>query len=146
MSNEVETEEALVEARFLEIQKSLDNRDETALKLLFSEYVLNKADVDGGIEYVFRVFSGKSVSYEGGLWASHEEKHDGLQGKWLQGDYSVTTETGVFDVFFADQVESDDDSTRVGLYSLQVRLTSTEKLAPIRTKMFSTIGIFIPES
>lgn len=102
------------------IIEDLENKDEKALKKLFSKYAIeNIEDLDEKIEELIEFYSGSDGGYTGNA-AVHKTAERGEIVKVISTHYKVKDSKQDYKMTITTYVENDIDSDKIGLYSIEI--------------------------
>lgn len=111
------------DARFEQVLKAIENKDNKGLKAMFSKQAIaNAEDMDSSIEYVFNLFQGKVTSWNNnnGGPILDEANDYGHITKEAKSFYNVSTDKQKYIFFILEYTTDTDHPYNVGLYTLRV--------------------------
>ena len=104
-----------------QIIKNLNNKDSAALKSMFSVNAKKNAkDLDAGIDYIMKLYEGKSISIEDDLGSTDEEIDYGtINMRSINWVYTIKTEKNTYVLQFVDKY-SQTTKDNNGLFQIHV--------------------------
>jgi hypothetical protein len=105
----------------LKIIEALENKDEDALRNVFSPKALAEADdFDEGLEYIMNVYEGSLVKCERNT--SHGSNHFGTPGRtWMvEVSFNVVTDKQTYYLGFRYWIINEQDPNAEGLYTIKL--------------------------
>ncbi len=99
----------------------LENEDRAGIKSLFAQNkIADLADFDKSIEELFRYYDGDFVSFTRYSTGVEKDKDSGIERKWYNMSYDVTTIVGIYRMAFIWCVKDTGDDNNVGIESCYI--------------------------
>lgn len=135
-----DNDEKKADDRLEQVIESIEKKDKSSIKAMFSERSLNEAkDLDEGIDYLFTLIEGNIESWER-IGGSVDESDDyGQKIVKSRYRYDVYTDQEQYLFSILEYTKDDNHPENVGVYSLKV--INVKDKEPI----FSDAGIYKPE-
>ncbi len=109
------------DTRIEQILETLKNKDQDALKTMFSKQALKEAnDFDGSLDYLFEFFQGNVDSWKQDRFTSETSSESGKKSIMLISWYTVSTDKENYKFFVIDYTENTINPDNAGLYTLRV--------------------------
>jgi hypothetical protein len=103
------------------ITVAMDNRDEAALKELFSELAIGESDdMDAQIANLFDFYEGKMISYERYGPGSHSEKNEDMYYKKIFASYDIQTDSEAYRMTFEFCTIDSEHPDNLGILSIYI--------------------------
>jgi len=134
------------DVRLEQILETLNNKDEDALKAMFSKKVLLEADdFEGQIEYLFFFFQGSVKSWDRTGFSSDGSIENGKKSTMLRSWYTVTTNKDKYRFFVIDYSVDTINPDNKGLYTLRVIKAADETTQFTYWQDMEIAGIYKPK-
>lgn len=134
------------DTRIEEILEILKNKDQDALKAMFSKQALDEAnDFDSSMEYLVEFFQGNVDSWKRDRFTSETSKESGKKSIMLISWYTVTTDEDMYMFFVIDYTENTITPDNAGLYTLRVIKAEDEETQFASWQKMQIAGIYKPE-
>jgi hypothetical protein len=103
------------------ILEAIQQKDQDALKTMFSKKAISEADnFDESIDSLFNFFQGDFISYKAWATGADQDKDHGHTCKSLQSAYDVETSTQRYRIAIKDFTVDTANKDNVGIYSLYI--------------------------
>ena len=133
------------DARLEQLLEILVNKDDAALKSMFSTQTLEMAaNFDDSVEYLFELFQGDVVSWEQVGRASDARMRDGKRSVQVRARFAVITDKDEYEFYLIDYLEDTINPDNVGLFVLQVVRTEDRETQMTGYWTDLSPGIFMP--
>lgn len=131
---------------FEEILLAIENKDQKAIKELFSKEALAEADdIDASIEYLFNLFDGEVISWERDTLSSSESIRNGKESLLIQSWYTVTTENGKYLFLLLNYDVNTIEPKLKGLYTLHAIDDADENAVWTTWQDMKVPGVYRPK-
>lgn len=115
------TDKELANARFEQIVEAIENSDKDAIKAMFSENALQKAeDIDREIEQLLTLFQNGIDSWEQTSAHTSESKHYGSRGKSISSRFYIYVGDEQYRCSILDCIIDTENPEEIGVFSIVV--------------------------
>lgn len=122
MGKYFESDEDIANARIEQVFETIQNRDKSNLKKMFSKSALNATDdFDESVTSLFDFFRGEIVSYDN--WGGPQvtsKKNSGHNKKEMQSTYDVKTTEQKYRISIQEFLVDTENPDNVGVYSFSI--------------------------
>lgn len=109
----------IAEDRVSEIVTALENKDQAAIRSMFSKQALNEAgELDEAILSAIEYYTGNFVSSDGTI-ATDESQNGKRKTFQIRADYTILTDLETYNLFFIEKYDSE-DAQENGLYLIWI--------------------------
>jgi len=141
--------EKKADARLEKLLEVIANKDENAMKEIFSKQAVYEAiNFDENMRYLFNLFQGHVVSWERDRYGGNTETVNGKKYNQLLSWYTVTTNKDKYRFYISDYIIDTINPDNVGMYTLHViRAEEADADSPfiINWEYKEVAGIYKPE-
>lgn len=121
-------EHELADKRMAGIIDAIEQHDGDALKAMFSRKASDEAaNIDDEIDYLFSLIQGRIESWERDRISSGESIAYGKTTKHIEVWYDITTDIGLYKIFFLDYTFDTINPDNAGLFALRAIKAESEK-------------------
>ena len=139
------SDEKKVNTRMEQILMAIKQKNEEALKSLFSKKALQEAnDIEGGINYLFSFIEGDIKSWEIVRWSSGTDREHGKYTEMLRSWNSVKADDHKYLFFIIDFPEDTINPENTGLFTLRVIRAEDEETQFTYWPKMMIAGIYRP--
>ena len=140
-----DTDAQTADKRLEQLLTAIEDKDELAIKSMFSKKALIEADdFDESVNYLFEFFEGQVREKGKSYPAVYEKKEAGIHTKKSLWWNYVQTDKTKYVFIFIEYIENTEDPDIIGLYSLRVIKEEDEEALFTSYDDVEIPGIFVP--
>ena len=140
------TTEQRADERMAQIMSAVQDKDNEALKALFSKKALGEAtDIDNGIDYLFDFIQGNITSWERDAAPADEKTDGGKKSLMIRFVINITTDKDEYQLFVIDYNLDTINPDNEGVYMLEIERAADGNISGLSWQEKLCAGIYRSE-